>query len=98
MASETGVVSSFKYNYTVKSVLLTWESDFTEQANWRVTASKDGKSYHSVGQIWGRNPRNPEAYIFRLSMNKKVDSLQFFDLYRKIDKQWVLMASCRKNK
>ena len=61
-------------------------------------ASTDGKSYQSVGQIWGRNPRNPEAYIFKLPMSKDVDSLQFFDLYRKINKQWVLMASCRKNK
>ncbi len=52
-----------------KQVLLVWHSD--EDADWEVQASADGKTFTTVGLVWGQDPKGSRgSFAFKQEATK----------------------------
>ncbi|MEO7138971.1 MAG: hypothetical protein ABIY51_01795 [Ferruginibacter sp.] len=67
--SQYNQVSDLKAGLSNKSLLLTWKGDVSENTStyWQVEGSADGKSFKTIGYVWGSEKGN---CVFKNSIRK----------------------------
>ena len=72
MAQATPVAGNIKASLAASNLVITWnEANASAQSSWEVQASTDGKSFSTIGLVWGADPKETgNSYAFKQKTNK----------------------------
>lgn len=79
-AQTAPVAKNIKASVIENNLLVTWnEANATEQGSWEVQASEDGKSFATIGLVWGADPKaGRNSYAFKQKTNKMQSSYKYY--------------------
>lgn len=74
------VAKNIKASVVENNLLVTWnEASASEQGSWEVQASADGKSFATIGLVWGVDPKaGADSYAFKQQTNKMQSKYKYF--------------------
>lgn len=80
IAQTAPVAKNIKASVVNNELRVTWnEANAAESGSWEVQASADGKSFSTIGLVWGADPKaGDNSFAFRQKNNKMQSKYQFF--------------------
>lgn len=80
IAQSEPVAKNIKASVVANNLLVTWnEANASDQGSWEVQASADGKSFATIGLVWGEDPKaGQNSYAFKQQNNKKQAQYKYF--------------------
>ncbi|RYD70284.1 MAG: hypothetical protein EOP53_25685 [Sphingobacteriales bacterium] len=80
MAQTGSVAKNIKASVIENNLVVTWnEANASETGSWEVQGSADGKSFSTIGLVWGADPKgNRNGYAFKQTANKVQSKYQYF--------------------
>ena len=80
VAQTAPVAKNIKASVVENNLLVTWnEANASEQGSWEVQASADGKTFSTIGMVWGADPKaGNDSYAFKQKTNKKQAQYKYF--------------------
>lgn len=72
------IAKNIKASVVESNLLVTWnEEGVSEKGSWEVQASADGKSFSTIGLVWGANPAT-NGYAFKQKTNKLQSKYKYY--------------------
>lgn len=79
--SGTAVATDMKVNRSNGNLMITWSETMSGAAegSWQVQASADGKTFSTIGLVWGQDPKAANgSYAFKQDLHKIQPGYSYF--------------------
>ena len=88
--------SALKLTTQNNELFMEWQDKAgTNDTQWVVQASEDGKDYNTIGYVWGADPQKKGTYKFKQKFNKISKAVKYFQVWKIENDNMVLAAEAK---
>jgi hypothetical protein len=91
-AQETKSANGLKLTTQNNELFMEWQDKTaTDDTQWVVQASENGKDYNAIGYVWGADPQEKGTYRFKQKLNKISKAVKYFQVW-KMENDYMVLA------
>lgn len=87
---------NLKLTNSNNEILMEWkDKSGTDDTQWVIQASENGKDFNTIGYVWGADPGQKQTYKFKQKLNKISQKPNYVKVWKIQDENLVLAAEAK---